>query len=138
MIAARSTASLLLLLLSLVFLSIIVSIGMRVVKCLKFTPRKMFVVGAYRRKFSQNPLHNLQGIVYFTRCALLCCFKFIHTLDSIIQSSSCMYIRMKKLECLSLMFSTMCTPSSYDSNLLEHISSTSVSYIYEKPDISYL
>ena len=58
----------------------------------------------------------------FTRCAPLCCFKFIHTLDSIIQSSSCMYIRMKKLECLSLMFSTMCTPSSYDSNLLEHIS----------------
>ena len=61
MIAARSTASTLKFVVVVVVvigvLFIIVSIGMRVVKCLKFTPRKMFVVGAYRRKFLQNPLH---------------------------------------------------------------------------------
>ena len=52
MIAARSTASTLKFVVVVVVvvigvLFIIVSIGMRVVKCLKFTPRKMFVVGAY-------------------------------------------------------------------------------------------
>ena len=97
MIAARSTASTLKFVV--VVIGAFVSIGIG--RCLQWGPTN----GNSRKTLFMN----LKGIVYFTRFAPLCCFKFIHMLYSIIQSSSCMYVRMKKLECLSLMFSTMCS-----------------------------